>query len=158
MRREKNRNLASRLVSICALASMAFLAACSSSDDKSVAGGASGDAGVVAVKDLDVAGVSQKGPFVKGSAVKVQGIDCKTMKPTDEVYEGDVKSDAGDFIVEGVTLSTSCAVLEVTGNYRSEITGKKTAGELTLRAVTDLGDRKTVNVNLFTHLEYERMV
>ena len=139
---------------------MCLVAACSDSGSsgKGVAGGTSEDAGVVAIKNMEVAGVSQKGPFVKGSAVTLQGVDCKTLKPTDEVYEGDVKSDAGDFIVEGVTLSTSCAVLEVTGNYRSEITGKNTAGELTLRAVTDLGDRKTVNVNLFTHLEYERVV
>ena len=41
-----------------------ILAACSS---EKVAGGASGDAGVVAIKDLDVAGLAQKGPFVKGS-------------------------------------------------------------------------------------------
>ena len=43
MRRVMNRNLKTRLVSICALASMTFLAACSSSDDRGVAGGASGE-------------------------------------------------------------------------------------------------------------------
>lgn len=158
MRREKNRNLGMRLVSICALASMAFLAACSSSDDKSVAGGASGDAGVVAVKDLDVAGVSQKGPFVKGSAVTVQGIDCKTMKFTDEVFEGEVKNNMGEFVVEKVNLSTTCAVVAVTGEYRSEMTGKKVSDKLTLRALTNLKDRTHVNVNLLTNLEYERVM
>lgn len=158
MRREKNRNLGMRLVSICALASMAFLAACSSSDDKSVAGGASGDAGVVAVKDLDVAGVSQKGPFVKGSAVTVQGIDCKTMKFTDEVFEGEVKNNMGEFVVEKVNLSTTCAVVAVTGEYRSEMTGRKVSDKLTLRALTNLKDRTHVNVNLLTNLEYERVM
>lgn len=158
MRREKNRNLGMRLVSICALASMALLAACSSSDDKSVAGGASGDAGVVAVKDLDVAGVSQKGPFVKGSAVTVQGIDCKTMKFTDEVFEGEVKNNMGEFVVEKVNLSTTCAVVAVTGEYRSEMTGKKVSDKLTLRALTNLKDRTHVNVNLLTNLEYERVM
>lgn len=158
MRREKNRNLALRLMSICALASMALLAACSSSDDKSVAGGASGDAGVVAVKDLDVAGVSQKGPFVKGSAVTVQGIDCKTMKFTDEVFEGEVKNNMGEFVVEKVNLSTTCAVVAVTGEYRSEMTGKKVSDKLTLRALTNLKDRTHVNVNLLTNLEYERVM
>ena len=134
------------------------LAACSGSDDGRVAGGVTEDAGVVAVKDLNVAGVSQKGPFVKGSAVTVQGVDCKTLKLTDEVFSGEVKSDKGDFVVEKVTLSSTCAVFEVTGNYQSEITGKKTAGELTLRALTDLKDRKNVNVNLLTNLEYERVM
>ena len=50
--------------------------ACSSSDDKDVAGGASGDMGIVANV---ITGDAQKGPFVKGSAVTVQGIDCKTV-------------------------------------------------------------------------------
>lgn len=153
-----NRNLGMRLVSICALASMALLAACSSSDDKGVAGGASGDAGIVAIKDLEVAGVSQKGPFVKGSAVTVQGINCKTMKFMDEVFEGEVKNNMGEFVVEKVNLSTTCAVVEVTGEYRSEMTGKKVSDKLTLRALTNLKDRTHVNVNLLTNLEYERVM
>ena len=132
--------------------------ACSSSDDKSVAGGSTEDAGIIAIKDLDVAGVTQKGPFVKGSAVTVQGIDCKTLKQTDEHFEGEVKSDKGDFTVKEVSLKSTCALFEVTGLYRSEITGKKSSKELTLRALTDLKDRENVNINILTNLEYERLL
>ena len=133
---------------------LAMLAACSSNDEKDVAGGVSEDAGFVA----DVAGVAQKGPFVKGSAVTVRGIDCKTLEFTDLVFEGTVKSDKGDFALDSVALDTSCAVVEVTGKYLNEVTGKKTKGELTLRALTDLKDRENVNVNLLTNLAYERMM
>ena len=132
--------------------------ACSSSDDKSVAGGSTEDAGIIAIKDLDVAGVTQKGPFVKGSAVTVQGIDCKTLKLTDEHFEGSVKSDQGDFTIKEVSLKSTCALFEVTGLYRSEITGKKSSKELTLRALTDLKDRENVNINILTNLEYERLL
>ena len=134
------------------LVSAILFAACS---DSKVAGGSSDDAGIIA--DLNVAGVSQKGPFVKGSAVTVQGIDCKTMELTGERFDGIVKSDKGDFTVENVSLSSTCAVFEVTGYYLNEISGKKTNSELTLRALTDLTDRKNVNINLLTHLEYERI-
>ena len=134
-----------------ALISSIFVA-CSNSE---VAGGSSDDAGIIA--DLNVAGVSQKGPFVKGSAVTVQGIDCKTMELTVERFDGVVKSDKGDFEVNNVNLSSTCAVFEVTGFYLNEISGQKTNGELTLRALTDLTDRKNVNINLLTHLEYERI-
>ncbi|MBR6942909.1 MAG: hypothetical protein IKH55_07585, partial [Fibrobacter sp.] len=127
------------------------------SDDKT-AGTSVESEGLYAVKNLDVAGVSQKGPFVKGSAVKVQGIDCKTMKFTDEVFEGEVKNNMGEFVVEKVNLSTTCAVVEVTGEYRSEMTGKKVSDKLTLRALTNLKDRTHVNVNLLTNLEYERVM
>ena len=138
-----------------ALAAMAFVAGCTNDN---VAGGASGDAGVVAVKNLDVAGVTQKGPFVKGSAVTVQGIDCKTLKLTDERFDGTVQSDKGDFVVEDISLKQSCAVFVVTGKYRSELSGKTTDGELTLRALTNLKDRENVNVNILTNLEYERVM
>ena len=140
------------------LAVGAMFWACSDNDGKDVAGGASGDSGIVAVKDLDVAGVTQKGPFVKGSAVTVRGIDCKTLEMTDERFEGEVNSDKGDFVVEGIALKSSCALFEVTGEYRSEITGKESAGEITLHALTDLKDRKNVNINLLTELEYERVM
>ena len=140
------------------LAVGAMFWACSDNDGKDVAGGASGDSGIVAVKDLDVAGVTQKGPFVKGSAVTVRGIDCKTLEMTDERFEGEVNSDKGDFSVKGVSLKSSCALFEVTGEYRSEISGKKTDSELTLHALTNLKDRENVNINILTNLEYERLM
>lgn len=132
------------------------LVACS--DDKSVAGGSTEDAGIIAIKNLDVAGLTQKGPFVKGSAVTVQGIDCKTLELTDEHFEGEVKSDKGDFTVKEVSLKSTCALFEVTGIYHSEITGKKSSKELTLHALTDLKDRENVNINVLTELEYERLL
>ena len=153
MKGAMNRNFGTRFIPACALAAMAVLTACS--DKQDVAGGASGDMGIVA---KDIAGEALKGPFVKGSAVTVQGIDCKTMKFSDEVFEGKVKSDKGDFAFDDVTLSSTCAVFEATGKYRSEITGKESAGEITLHALTDLKDRKNVNINLLTELEYERVM
>ena len=125
--------------------------------DSEVAGGSSDDAGIYAVKDLDVAGVSQKGPFATGSVVSVQGVDCKTLELTGEKFTGNVKSDKGDFAIDGVNLKSSCALFEVTGYYLNEVTGKESSDKLSLKALTDLSVRKTVNVNLLTHLEYERV-
>lgn len=137
------------------IAVSAMFLACS--DDK-VAGGSSDDAGIYAVKDLDVAGVSQKGPFVKGSVVTVQGIDCKTMQFTGERFESTVKSDKGDYDVSGINLSSPCAVFEVSGYYLDEVTGAKSADKITLRTITNLKDRKNVNVNVLTSLEYGRVM
>lgn len=143
------------IVSVVSFAA-AFMVACSSSDDKGVAGGTSEDAGIIA--DLNVAGVAQKGPFVKGSAVTVQGIDCKTMERTGERFEGEVDNDKGEFVVDSVTLSSTCAVFEVSGYYLNELTGKKSSEMLTLHALTNLKDRKNVNINVLTELEYERVM
>ena len=135
---------------------VALMVACSGSDDKSVAGGTSDDAGIIA--DLNVAGLAQKGPFVKGSVVTVQGIDCKTLKFTDEVFNGEVESDKGDFSVDEVELSSTCAVFEVKGKYRNEISGAVTDGEMTLHALTNLKERNSVNINVLTELEYKRVM
>ena len=123
-----------------------------------VAGGSSGDAGVVAVKDWEVAGVSQKGPFVTGSAVTVQELDGITLKQTGKSFKGTIKSDKGDFAIKDINLESQYAILEASGYYRDEVSGKKSSGTMTLRAFTDLSNRKTVNINLLTHLEYERVM
>ena len=136
------------------LAVSAMFLACSD-DDSDFAGGASGDMGIVA---KDIAGLAQKGPFVKGATVTVQGIDCKTLELSDEIFEVEIKSDKGDFTVEDVSLKSTCALFEVTGFYRNELTGKKSSEELTLHALTNLKDRKNVNINLLTELEYERLM
>ena len=140
---------------VSAFAMMSFLAGCSGDN---VAGGASGDAGIVAVKDWEVAGVSQKGPFVTGSAVTVQELDGITLKQTGKSFKGTIKSDKGDFAIKDINLQSQYAILEASGYYRDEISGKKSSGMVTLRAFTDLSNRKTVNINLLTHLEYERVM
>ena len=136
------------------IASAGLLSACS--EDK-FAGGVTEDAGL-AIKDLDVAGLAQKGPFVKGSVVTVQGVDCKTMKFTEEEFTGKVKSNKGDFGVDDVNLSATCALFAVSGYYMNEFTGEKSSDKLTLHAITDLSDRKNVNINVLTELEYERVM
>ena len=134
--------------------------ACSNSDseDKGIAGGTTEDAGIIAVENRDIAGVSQKGPFVTGSAVTVQELDGVTLKQTGKSFKGRIKSDKGNFAIKGVNLSSQYAILEASGYYRDEISGKKSTGTVTLYALTDLSNRKTVNVNLLTHLEYERVM
>ena len=145
------------LVSACVAVSGMF-AACTSSDGNGLAGGSSEDAGITAVKDWEVAGVSQKGPFVTGSAVTVQELDGITLKQTGKSFKGTIKSDKGDFAIKDINLQSQYAILEASGYYRDEITGKKSTGTVTLRALTDLSNRKTVNINLLTHLEYERVM
>lgn len=145
------------LVSACVAVSGMF-AACTSPDGENLAGGTSEDAGITAVKDWEVAGVSQKGPFVTGSAVTVQELDGITLKQTGKSFKGTIKSDKGDFAIKDINLQSQYAILEASGYYRDEITGKKSTGTVTLRALTDLSNRKMVNINLLTHLEYERVM
>ena len=128
------------------------------SDGRQTTGTSEESEGITAVKDWEVAGVSQKGPFVTGSAVTVQELDGITLKQTGKSFKGTIKSDKGDFAIKDINLQSQYAILEASGYYRDEITGKKSTGTVTLRALTDLTKRKTVNINLLTHLEYERVM
>jgi len=116
---------------------------------------AASEADVVAISDKTISGVSQKGPFVKGSSVEVFELD-ENLKQTGKSFTGDISSDDGVFEVESVELASQYALLKASGYYRNEVTGKNSSGTIKLNAITDLSDREKVNVNLLTHLEYGR--
>ena len=132
-----------------------FMAGCSDID---VAGGASGDAGVVAIKDREIAGVTQKGPFLTGSAVTVQELNGETLSQTGKSFRTKVRSDQGDFVLGGVNLVSPYALLEVNGYYLNEVSWEKSKGKVELYALTDLSDRSHVNVNILTHLTVDRIL
>ena len=111
---------------------------------------------VKAISDKSVSGVSQKGPFLNGSSVTLQELDGKTLAQTGKSFKGKISGDKGEFSVSSVTLASQYALLEANGYYKNEVTGNNSTGTLTLDALTDLSDRANVNINLLTHLEYER--
>ena len=86
---------------------------------------------VVAVKNKSISGVSQKGPFVTGSAVKLYELDGESYAQTGNRFTGKITSDDGKFSVSNVTLASQYALLEVNGYYRNEISGKKSIGTMT---------------------------
>ena len=152
---EKDLNMKKWILPMLMLGSI-LVTACS--DGRQTTGTSEESEGITAVKDWEVAGVSQKGPFVTGSSVTVQELDGITLKQTGKSFKGTIKSDKGDFAIKDINLQSQYAILEASGYYRDEITGKKSTGTVTLRALTDLSNRKTVNINLLTHLEYERVM
>lgn len=142
-------------VATAAISSVLWLAACG--DDSNSSGPSNnGSPEVVAVKNKSFSGVSQKGPFVTGSLVKLYELDGETFAQTGKSFTGKITTNDGKFSVSSVTLASQYALLEANGYFRNEITGKKSSGTVSLNALTDLSDRKKVNINLLTHLEYER--
>lgn len=113
---------------------------------------------IVAIKNKSISGVSQKGPFVTGSTVKLYELDGKTYSATGKSFPGKIASDDGKFSVSSINLESQYALLEANGYFRNEVSGEKSNGTITLNALTDLSDRKSVNVNLLTHLEYDRVL
>ena len=139
-----------------------LLAACSGENKTS--GGTSEETQIIAIEDRTVAGVSQKGPFLQGSSITVQELDGATLVESGKLYQtgksfkGKIASDTGTFLIKDISLKSQFALLETEGFYRNEVTGEVSKSQITLNALVDLSERETANINLLTHLEYERVV
>lgn len=114
------------------------------------------DSNVVSIKKKTISGISQKGPFVKGSSVTVQELESGTLDQTGKSFKGKISNDKGEFSISSVSLASQFALLEANGFYLNEVSGNKSSTQITLNALVDLSDREKVNINLLTHLEYER--
>ena len=131
---------------------------CACFDGDKTAGTSEENEGIVAIKNREIAGVSQKGPFLTGSSVTVQELDGLTFVQTGKSFRASIKNNLGDFVVKGVTLASQYALLEVNGYYRNEISGERSKGVIALNALTDLSDRNHVNVNMLTHFVTDRIL
>jgi hypothetical protein len=136
-----------------AIFAAAFIVGCSNSDGKKSTGGSTEAENAIA--DKTIAGVSQKGPFVNGSTVILHEVD-ENMVQTGKNFTGKIASDKGEFNISNINLEAPYALLEADGFYWNEVTGKRSASQINLNALTDLSDRETANINLLTHLAYER--
>jgi len=112
------------------------------------------------VKNASILGAAQKGPFKFDSPLTLREVllhdDALTY--TGREYIDEISSNKGDFVIPKVNLVYPYAVLEVRGQWRNEVTGEWSKDSMTLRVLTDLTGRTEVNINLLTHLEYDRAV
>ena len=110
------------------------------------------------VKNASILGAAQKGPFKFDSPLTLREVllhdDALTY--TGREYIDEISSNKGDFVIPKVNLVYPYAVLEVRGLWRNEVSGEYSKDSMTLRVLTDLTSRSEVNINLLTHLEYDR--
>lgn len=135
---------------------LAFIACSDDSSSSSSNSEQTVDSDIVSIENKTVRGVSQKGPFLNGSSVTVQELNAHSLAQTGKSFEGKIKNDLGEFSVKIENLASQYVLLKVNGYYQNEVTGQKSGAPITLYALTDLSNRDQVNVNLLTHLEYER--
>ena len=103
-------------------------------------------------------GVTQKGPFLKGSTVYLYELsDGRTLKQTNGNFTSNITEDNGHYKFSARDLVSQYAMVVVDGYYRNEVTGKTSTAPIRLKALTDMRKRSSVNVNILTHLEFERV-
>ena len=116
------------------------------------------DSEAVAVSLDSLAGYTQKGPFTKGSTVYLYELsDGRTLKQTNGNFTSNIISDDGRYKFTARDLTSQYALLIVDGYYRNEVTGAVSGAPIRLKAISNMLMRRSANVNLLTHLEFERV-
>ena len=103
-----------------------------------------------------VSGVSQKGPFVKGSTVKLYELDEK-LHQTGIHYSTTIDNDEGKYHIDNVVLTMPYAWMVVNGYFLNEFTGKKSSKEITLNGLVKVEKGKDININALSHLAFNRI-
>lgn len=118
--------------------------------------GGSGDSNFTP-SELIVKGQVEKGPFISGSTINMQPMNNQ-LKAIGSTYSTTITDDAGSFTFSPEKFEQPYARLSVNGYFYNEYKGKLSNGQITLQSVVDLQDKATVNVNLLTHLKYQRIM
>lgn len=107
--------------------------------------------------DYSVKGKVEKGPFVSGSTINLQPMDEK-LQPIGSTFSTTITDHLGNFTFGTKTLEAPFAQLTANGYFFNEVKGELSNGTLSLCAVVNVADASTVNVNILTHLKYQRIM
>ncbi len=102
-------------------------------------------------------GQAQKGPFNNGTAINIAEL-TNTLSPTGRNFSSAITDNTGRFSVANVELESPYVELRANGYYFNEVSNEISSGQLTLFALSDLTGKTSLNVNILTHLEKNRMV
>lgn len=108
-------------------------------------------------QEYNLSGRVQKGPFLNGTSITVSELD-KNLKQTGKMYTTQITNHQGYFEIGGVQLSSPYVELMATGFYFNEVKNENSAAQLTLLAVADLTNKSTLNVNIMSTLEKQRVM
>jgi hypothetical protein len=102
-------------------------------------------------------GQAQKGPFNNGTAMNIAEL-TNTLSPTGRNFSSAISDNTGRFSVANVQLESPYVELRANGFYYNEVSGNASDAQLTLFALSDLTNKSSVNVNIISHLEKNRII
>lgn len=107
-------------------------------------------------RNYNVNGKVEKGPFVSGSTITIQPMDGK-LQVLGSMFNTTITDNVGNFTFGSKEFQSQYAEMMASGYFFNEVKGRLSEGTLVLRALVDLADNSTVNVNILTHLKYPRI-
>lgn len=136
-----------KAVVVVTIGMMAMLQSCSSNDDLDG----------YTPTNFNVGGKVEKGPFVRGTAIQMQPLDAD-LDETGESFTSTITDNEGTFTFGSKLLKSPYVKLSASGYYFNEVTGELSKGTLALNAVANLQNAADVNLNILSHLKYQRVL
>lgn len=136
-----------KAVVVVTIGMMAMLQSCSSNDNLDG----------YTPTNFNVGGKVEKGPFVRGTAIQMQPLDAD-LDETGESFTSTITDNEGTFTFGSKLLKSPYVKLSASGYYFNEVTGELSKGTLALNAVANLQNAADVNLNILSHLKYQRVM
>ena len=112
---------------------------------------------VISSNSVTINGQVQKGPFINGTNLVITELD-NTLAATGKTFTTQITDNRGSFFIKTSRLDYPNLQLIATGFYYDEVQGEKSAAQLTLFALANVSADATINVNVLSHLEKDRIV
>lgn len=111
----------------------------------------------LAQKTYKVSGKVEKGPFISGSTITIQPMN-DNMQMLGESYSTIIQNNAGYFEFDPKSFKYPFVEMTANGYFFNEVDGDLSSGTLYLRSLVYLSDNKNLNVNILTHIKYDRIL
>lgn len=103
-----------------------------------------------------LSGKVQKGPFLNGTSITIAELNGM-MGQTGKNFGTQITDNSGSFELSQFGLNSQFVELKADGFYYNEIYDESSSARLILYALSNLSDKSTLNVNLLSHLEKDRV-
>lgn len=103
-----------------------------------------------------ISGFVQKGPYLNGSAVTISELTID-LTPNGRNFTSQILDNTGTFEIKNVNLTSQYIELKAEGFYFNEVSNSNSAAQLTLFALSDLSNKSSLNVNILSNLEKNRV-
>jgi len=105
---------------------------------------------------IDITGVTEKGPYLSGSTITINELNAN-FAPSGRVFNTQIVSDDGLFELKGIELSSAFVGLTANGFYYNEVLDDNSDAQLTMHAISDISNQASININVITTLEKNRV-
>jgi hypothetical protein len=109
------------------------------------------------IKKAMFSGYVQKGPYLNGSSITITQLD-EDLNQTGTVFSTQIIDNSGNFERRNIEFTSNFIELKADGYYFNEVKGEISASQLTLYGLADITNLSSVNVNILTHLERQRIM